>query len=191
MEATHPVFRFESPHNLCLATSPSGFEINDIDVWTKPVCYNGASMFDLLWLWVGAFLRLFRNRQNLLLENLALRQQLTVLKRKHRKPRLALLDKLFWVSARRLWPDWKNSLLLVTPETVVRWHRAGFRLYWTMLWMFVNFYAISFALRPLRVLRSLARAVLTGTEDTRYAKWFVDRFFTRKRWRKLADQASS
>src|SRR5215470_5973152 len=65
------------------------------------------------------------------------------------------------------------------------------RLYWTMLWMFVNFYAISFALRPLRVLRSLARAVLTGTEDTRYAKWFVDRFFTRKRWRKLADQASS
>jgi hypothetical protein len=68
-------------------------------------------MFDLLWLCVGAFLRRFRNRQNLLLENLALRQQLTVLKRKHRKPRLALLDKLFWVSARRLWPDWKNSLL--------------------------------------------------------------------------------
>jgi len=90
-------------------------------------------MFDLLWLFVGAFLRLFRNRQNLLLENLALRQQLTVLKRKHPKPRHALLDKLFWVSARRLWPDWKNSLLLVTPETVVRWHRAGFRLYWTML----------------------------------------------------------
>jgi putative transposase len=71
--------------------------------------------------------------QNLLLENLALRRQLTVLKRKHSKPRLALLDKLFWVSARRLWPDWKNSLLLVTPETVVRWHRAGFRLYWTLL----------------------------------------------------------
>jgi hypothetical protein len=60
----------------------------------KPVCYNVASMFDLLWLCVGAFLRLFRNRQNLLLENLALRQQLTVLKRKHRKPRLALLDRL-------------------------------------------------------------------------------------------------
>ena len=64
------------------------------------------------------------------------------------------------------------------------------RLYWTMLWMFVNFYAISFALRPLRMLRSLARAVLTGTEDTRYAKWFVDRFVTRRRWRKLANQVS-
>jgi len=59
------------------------------------------------------------------------------------------------------------------------------RLYWTMLWMFVNFYVISFALRPLRTLRVLARAVLTGKEETRYAKWFVDRFYTRRRWRKL------
>jgi radical SAM superfamily enzyme YgiQ (UPF0313 family) len=60
------------------------------------------------------------------------------------------------------------------------------RLYWTMLWMFVNFYVISFAVRPLRVLRTLARAVLTGTEETRYAKWFLDRFVIRRRWRKLA-----
>ena len=64
------------------------------------------------------------------------------------------------------------------------------RLYGTMLWMFVNFYVISFAVRPLRVLRTLVKAVLTGTEDTRYAKWFVDRFFTRRRWRKLAGQAT-
>ena len=64
------------------------------------------------------------------------------------------------------------------------------RLYWTMLWMFVNFYVISFAVRPLRMLRTLARAVVTGTEETRYAKWFVDRFFTRRRWRKLAGQAT-
>ena len=64
------------------------------------------------------------------------------------------------------------------------------RLYWTMLWMFVNFYVISFAVRPLRTLRTLVKAALTGTEDTRYAKWFVDRVFTRRRWRKLADQAS-
>lgn len=60
------------------------------------------------------------------------------------------------------------------------------RLYWTMLWMFVNFYAISFAVRPLRMLRTLARAGLTGTEETRYAKWFLDRVVTRRRWRKLA-----
>jgi len=61
---------------------------------------------------------------------LALRQQLAVLKRGHPKPRLGLVDKLFWVLASRVWSDWKKSLLVVTPETVVRWHRAGFRLYW-------------------------------------------------------------
>lgn len=65
------------------------------------------------------------------------------------------------------------------------------RLYRTMLWMFVNFYVISFALRPLRFLRALAKAVLTGAEETRYAKWFVDRFYTRRRWRKLARGATN
>jgi hypothetical protein len=90
-------------------------------------------MFDLFWLWFGAALRIFRNRQNLLLENLALRQQLVVLKRRHPKPKLSLLDKLFWVAARRFWACWKESIFLVMPETVVRWHRAGFRRYWTVL----------------------------------------------------------
>ena len=64
------------------------------------------------------------------------------------------------------------------------------RLYRTMVAMFVTFYVISFAVRPLRVLRALAKAVLTGTEETRYAKWFVDRFYTRRRWRKLAGGAA-
>ncbi|HEU5196670.1 MAG TPA: radical SAM protein [Methylomirabilota bacterium] len=63
------------------------------------------------------------------------------------------------------------------------------RLYWTMLWMFVNFYVISFALRPWRVVRALARALVTGREETRYAKWFVDVLFTRRRWRRLAGGA--
>src|ERR1035437_2456576 len=65
-------------------------------------------MFDLFCLWFGAILRIFRNRQDLLLENLALRQQLVVLKRRHPKPRLGLLDKLFWVAARRFWSRWKR-----------------------------------------------------------------------------------
>ena len=43
------------------------------------------------------------------------------------------MDKLFWVLARWFWADWKKSLLVVTPETVVRWHRAGFRLYWSLI----------------------------------------------------------
>src|SRR5215467_1836624 len=90
-------------------------------------------MFRFLCLWLGAILRLFRSRQDLLVENLALRQQLSVLKRRNRRPKLAALDKLFWVLARRFWSGWKKSLLIVTPETVVRWHRAGFRLYWSLI----------------------------------------------------------
>jgi hypothetical protein len=80
---------------LCLATIPSGFEINDIDVWTKPVCYNVAACLTCYGSALGLSFVSSVTAKNLLLENLALRQQLTVLKRKQRKPRLALLDKLF------------------------------------------------------------------------------------------------
>jgi hypothetical protein len=90
-------------------------------------------MLDLFWIWFGAARRFFRTRQNLMLENLALRQQLVVLKRRHPKPRLDLLDKLFWVALCELWSDWKKSLDLVAPATVLRWHRGGFRLYWALL----------------------------------------------------------
>ncbi len=76
---------------------------------------------------------MFHTRRSLTLENLALRQQLAVLKRRHPKPRLGPFDKLFWVVARLFWAQWKEALLLVLPETVVRWHRAGFRFYWAML----------------------------------------------------------
>jgi putative transposase len=90
-------------------------------------------MFRFLCLWFGSIVRCFRRRRDLLLENLALRQQLTVLKRRHPKSKLGLFDKLFWVAARRFWSAWKQSLILVTPETVVRWHRAGFRMYWSLI----------------------------------------------------------
>ena len=90
-------------------------------------------MFDLFRLWCGAIIRTFRGRRGLMLENLALRQQLAVLKRKHPRPQLGPLDKLFWVLALRFWSRWKETLFLVLPETVVRWHRAGFRRYWAML----------------------------------------------------------
>src|ERR1700739_1665400 len=87
-------------------------------------------MISAIWLLVGAVLRFFRTRRRLLLENLALRQQLAVLKRKHARPRLAALDKLFWVLVRRFWSEWKQALIIVGPETVVRWHRSGFAMYW-------------------------------------------------------------
>jgi putative transposase len=89
-------------------------------------------MFQLILLF-GSFVRLFRRRADLALENLVLRQQLAVLKRRHPRPRLQFFDKLFWVAVCRFWPRWKQSLIVVTPETVVRWHRAGFRMYWTLI----------------------------------------------------------
>jgi hypothetical protein len=77
-------------------------------------------MFRFVKLCLGMVVRFFRARRTLLLENLALRQQLAVLKRRHPRSRLAWFDKLFWVLARRFWSAWKETLLVVTPETVVR-----------------------------------------------------------------------
>jgi hypothetical protein len=78
-------------------------------------------MFRFIGLYLGTLVRLLRARRSLLLENLALRQQLTVLKRRHPRPSLDLLGKLFWVAIRRFWSAWQQSLIAVTPETVVRW----------------------------------------------------------------------
>ena len=72
----------------------------------------------------------FCSRADMALEILALRQQLFVLKRKRPRPPLSPLDRLFWTVLRRTWARWKDVLVIVKPETVVGWHRAGFRLYW-------------------------------------------------------------
>lgn len=77
--------------------------------------------------WLGV---LFRSRNDLGLEILALRQQVSVLKAKNPRPHLSRWDRLFWVLLRRLWSRWTEVLMVVKPESVVRWHRAGFRLYW-------------------------------------------------------------
>src|SRR6202165_4060895 len=89
-------------------------------------------MFSLVLFWIGALIRLFRSR-GILNWNLVLRQQLAVLKRRHRRPSIGLLDKLFWVVVCRFWSGWKQALIVVTPETVVRWHRIGFRMYWRLI----------------------------------------------------------
>jgi putative transposase len=75
-------------------------------------------------------LALFRSRQDQAIVELALRQQLSVYAHRHRRPRLSPLDRAFWVSLLRLWPRWKSALIVVQPETVIRWHREGFRRYW-------------------------------------------------------------
>jgi len=72
-----------------------------------------------------------KSREDLVLENLALRQQIEVLQRKGFRPRLTNRDRTFWMLLSRFWTGWKDALEIVRPETVVAWHRKGFRLYWT------------------------------------------------------------
>ena len=74
-----------------------------------------------------------RSREDLILENHALRQQLLALHAQRPRRRLTVSQKLFWATSRRLWSRWKEPLILVTPRSVVAWHRAGFRLYWKWL----------------------------------------------------------
>jgi len=63
-------------------------------------------------------------------ENLALRQQVVVYKHTIKRPKLRTRDRIFWVWLSRLWPNWRSALAIVQPETVIRWHRQGFKLYW-------------------------------------------------------------
>src|SRR6266851_179357 len=65
------------------------------------------------------------------LENLALRQQLAVFKRTARRPLLHRRDRLFWVLFAKAWQDWRTALIVVQPDTVVRWHRQWLRRRWT------------------------------------------------------------
>ena len=75
---------------------------------------------------------IFRPRAALQLENLALRHQIGVLQRSGRRhPKLTPADRLLWVVLSHIWRDWRSALAIVKPETVVAWHRAGFRLFWT------------------------------------------------------------
>src|ERR1700732_3473138 len=84
-------------------------------------------------LWLGLLVRSFRSRQNLLIENLVLRQQLAVLKRNDPRPRFTAVDRIFWLLARRLWSSWKQPLILVSPEKVIRGHGACVRWYWRLV----------------------------------------------------------
>src|SRR5438132_10857939 len=72
-----------------------------------------------------------KTRTDLTLENLALRQQLALLRRRSKRPQFGRLDRLLWVWLCNKWAGWREVLHLVRPETVIRWHRQGFRAFWT------------------------------------------------------------
>jgi len=76
---------------------------------------------------------LFASRAELAAENLALRHQLSVLTRSVKRPIVRQRDRIFWAWLSRIWSAWRSALLIVKPETVIRWHRQGLRLYWRCL----------------------------------------------------------
>jgi len=94
---------------------------------------DAEGVLELLWLLITTLLASMRPRHDLVFENLLLRHQLAVLTRPTRSRRTARLrtwDKLLWVLARRFCAGWRQHLTIVTPDTVVRWHRQGWRLFW-------------------------------------------------------------
>jgi transposase InsO family protein len=84
-------------------------------------------MFKIIFL---ALTTVFRSSRQLALENVALRHQLEVLQRNAKRPRLKPSDRALWAFLSRVLPDWQRHLSIVQPDTVVRWHRTGWRLYW-------------------------------------------------------------
>lgn len=90
-------------------------------------------MIRLVLLLLGSLRALVRRRSDLVLENLALRQQVAAFAAKGGRPRITGADRWFWTMLRRCWSRWTEVLVFVKPETVARWHRAGFRRYWTWL----------------------------------------------------------
>jgi putative transposase len=93
-------------------------------------CYNGGFVIDFIVSMLAVIRVFFRSRGDTALEILALRQQVAVLKRKRPRPRLNAIDRLLWTALRCLRSRWSEVLVIVKPETVIGWHRAGFRLYW-------------------------------------------------------------
>jgi len=74
-----------------------------------------------------------KDHRGVVVENLALRQQLSIYKRKHKRPQLMSRDRWFWMTLSVLWKDWRRALIVVHPDTVVRWQRERFRRYWSRL----------------------------------------------------------
>ena len=87
-------------------------------------------MFRLLRVLLSGLLALLRDQSDVALENLALRQQLATYVSEGRRPRFDSGDRFFWATLSRVWSRWMEVLIFVKPESVVRWHRAGFRRYW-------------------------------------------------------------
>jgi putative transposase len=88
-------------------------------------------MIKVLLFLLSSFRVYFRTHSNLQMEVLALRHQITVLQRKTPKPKLNSADRCLWVWLSFFWSRWRSAIVIVKPDTVIDWHRRGFRWYWT------------------------------------------------------------
>jgi transposase InsO family protein len=75
----------------------------------------------------------FISRSDLVLENIALRKQIEILKRRKPRPRIVDTDRIVFVWLTKIASALRNSIFIVKPETVIGWHRKGFRLYWSLI----------------------------------------------------------
>ena len=87
-------------------------------------------MLELFRVLLPTLATLFHERDDLVVENLLLRHQLQIALRSRPRPHLKSWDRFFWLVVRQLYRAWRRHLVLVRPETVLRWHRRGWRLYW-------------------------------------------------------------
>ena len=113
---------------VCLSQIP-----NNLRTWGLRILHDlRLATFGVLLVLVGALSSWFRTRAALQLENRALRHQIGVLQRSVKKrPRLTAADRILWAWLCGVWSDWRSALVIVKPETVIAWHRKGFRLFWT------------------------------------------------------------
>jgi hypothetical protein len=116
----------------------------------------------------------FRARADLAIENLPLRQQVATLKKDNPRPRLNIFDRAFWVALRKIWPRWKESLLIVKPETVLGWHRRGFRFHLTGCGFSAQTRAVGLAQRCSRRSREMFVGNPSGSRESRSSGWTAD-----------------
>src|SRR5213596_4415332 len=128
-----PVGLPSTEHVLSFAKTLPGGQVIDLSISQLRSGDNPGSMITLLLHVLRLLPFLFRGYRQLAVENLALRQQLAVYKRTTARPKLRTTDRLFWVGLARVWAGWRQSLVIVTPDTVLRWQRRRFREHWTQL----------------------------------------------------------
>jgi putative transposase len=108
----------------------ANLELNE-NMELAPPTPHPSSGFSVLRVLVGTASAAFKSRAALHLENLALRHQLGVLQRSVKRAKLTAADRFFWARLSSFWTGWRSALVIVKPETVISWHRQGFRLFWT------------------------------------------------------------